>query len=353
MTEADDILTKIHRDFTTCSRCFGKTVSTKDHGALNHVPCSDSCGNLDISMESDPIDHRQATRRANNILERLEENNISIDTDVFKTAVKKKYETTPPEDLFIDALEYALGNKNPDELEPDTHDGRAQKRKTEDSDQEGDELDPIKTLAKSPVSEPVFDEIEDAGHIEDCIDRFETPNGMVDIIYITRPQAFKERTAVTDVGDHSRTKQADAVISSNQDTIKASPKRQFGRWKDDLDALMWHELLSAAILQLPLSSPAHRDEDRDRLRRSEIWPVVKEQVSQKLLGLMQRSDQEYFTTDDLCEMIELRDQAVKHVVSALNANDTITPTNDGWVYSGDEIEFNEERARSWQKDREP
>ncbi len=350
MADADDILTTVLNEATTCSRCFAKTVTTKQRGSLGHTPCSDNCGSLNLSMESEPISYTDADRRAKNLLKRLEEHDISIDEDAFKASVEKSYGVMSPDELFIEALEYGLGNKDPDDLEPDTPQAHGRTTKSGDSDEEEEEKEPIKNLAESPISERIFDNIEDADQIADYVNRFETPDGLVDILYITHPQAFKKRTAVSEVGDHSQTAQADAVVRYNWGTIKANPKRKFGRWIDGLDTSIERDLLSAAVLCAPSRSPVNQDNDRDPLRESGVWPIVKERVSQRLLGLMKRSKHEYFTLDDLCELVEFRDQAVKRVVYALETNNTLTPTNKGWVYSGDEVEFNEEQARFWQKD---
>jgi hypothetical protein len=306
-------------------------------------------------MDSDPISSTAADRRVKNLLNRLEEHEISVDEDAIKTAVEKNHSTMPPEEMFAEALQYGLGHKDPAELEPDTHDTHGQSTGSDESGEgeegEEEEKDPIDHLAERPVSEDVFDEIADTDQITDCVDWFETPDGFLDIVYITHPETFEERTETVGVGDHSRPARAGAAVGYNWDSIKASPKRGFGRWVDELDASVRREVLSEAITRVPRRSRGYQDDDRDPLRESDIWPVVKERVSQRLLGLMQRSDQEYFSTGDLCDLIGLQERAVGRVVDALEFNGTITATNRGWVYSGDEVEFDEEQARFWQEER--
>lgn len=348
MVGSDDILTTILRDTSTCSRCFAKAVTTQKRGALGHTPCSDNCGSLGLSMESDPIPYSLADRRANNLLTRLEEHDITVDADAFKIAVEKNHSNFPPEELFLDAIEYGLGNKDPAALEPDPHDVPGQP--TGDENDQDEEMDPIDYLAEAPVSEPAFGEIDNIDDLTDCVDRLNTPDSMVDIIYISRPRRFADQVGVDEVGKHGVAARADAAVHYNHDTIKSNPQRGFGRWIDEVDEPLRRELLSAAILQIPSSLGANRDSDHDPLRESAIWPVVKERMSQRLLGLMQRSDQDYFTMEDLCGLVEFRNRAVERVIYALETNNTIKLTKDGWVYSGDEVEFDAEQAQFWQDD---
>lgn len=174
---------------------------------------------------------------------------------------------------------------------------------------------------------------------------------MLDIVYITHPKTFEERTKTGGVGDHSRAARANAAVSYNWGSIKANPKRGFGRWVGELDATMQREVLGAAIVRVSGQSRGYQGDDRDPLRESDIWPVVKERVSQRLLGLMQRSDREYFSTDNLRDLIGLQESAVRRVVDSLEFNGTITATDRGWVYSGGEVEFDEEQAQFWQEER--
>lgn len=121
MGEAHDIITTIFDEPTTCSRCFAKAVTAKHRGAIGNTPCSDNCGSLSLSMESDPISSTAADRRVKNLIRRLDEHEISVDEDAVKAAVDKNHDAMPPEEMFAEALQYGLGNKDPSDLEPDTH----------------------------------------------------------------------------------------------------------------------------------------------------------------------------------------------------------------------------------------
>lgn len=345
MAEAENILTNILNDTSTCSRCFAKTVTTQQRGALGHTPCSDNCGTLGLSMESNPIPFAAADRRAKNLLERLNEHDITINQDAFNTAVQKQYSDTPPKPLFLDALKYGLGHKDPTDLEPDPNDAPGQPT---DAAEDEEDIDPIDHLSEAPIAKELFDEITIREELNDCVGQLETPESMTDIIYISHQPRFREQTGITDVGDHDIPARADAAVHYNSDSIQSNTQRIFGRWLDDIPDSLEREVLSAAIMQIPGASIGYRDDEPNPLRESAMWPVVKERVSQRLLGLMQRNSQEYFTTQELCNLVSFRDPAVERVIAALEWNDTITRTEDGWVYSGDEVEFDEEQAEFWQ-----
>jgi len=341
--------THVLSDPTICSRCFNKVMDSQQRSGTtdSSAACSESCGQLGISMESEKIPDKELKSRATRLLSILQENDVEIEEEPFNKAVEHYSGLHPPRKSLEKALAFGMGQRDISELlerqnnrsdnrfEPDSSEGEDG---TDEADAES--RTPVQVLAEHPVSKRFLEEIEDDS-VRDEVSLFETPDSVEDVCYLKNPDRFEEEHDIDETGDHSREAAArTAVRLTSGDRVQTSDLQ---RWMDQLDNRDKRLVLSAAVRSgAPRTLPVD-PEPWDSFRSTNYWPVVKRDLSQPVLSYIKRHDDEYVHTSEIAEGTGFPEDVVRRLLFVLYENETVEPDDDkNWKYN-EEVRFRDEK----------
>ena len=339
MESPEEILENhVLNDPTICARCFNRTMNSQERAGTTQSspPCSDKCGHLDISMESNVISASEFKSRANKLFSILDEKGLEIDEDAFTHAVDYYPTHRSSRQAFINAIAFGIGDRDLAEI-PRNNETKEAPSKT--SAQDTKSKDPLELLAEEPVTAAVINAINDDS-VLDHVRVLETPNLVDDLYYLADPEEFETEFDVEKTGDHSPESVANcaAILTSN------SQNSTIQRWVDGMDNSLQKQILSAAVRQgAPRNLPVDVHPS-DSFRSSPFWPAVKRNVAQPVLSYLKQQNNEYVSTSKIAGEIEFDEEVVRRVLNVLYENEKVKPqANRGWKVN-ETVRFREEQV---------
>lgn len=336
-----EIFDAIAADPTYCNRCFVKSMPSQKRAGSLEAPasCSKSCGRMDIKMESGSLTKNEAVSRAKNLLTALEEHGVDADREAMIKAAERLGWRKPSRTAFIETIAYGIGVKDSSELEEDRSPEMEHNRGLQTDEQEEE---PIEVLCNGPVTKRLVEELEDETSVEEHVRVFEVPDPGSDIYYLDNPRAFADQYDIDEIGDHSSETIARGALHANWGSLDTLPTPALRSWIDRTN-----DRISQHILPVALEVGPHKGkypDDHYTFRQSAFWPLIKENLSQPLLGHMRREHKDFFSVSELADASGLVELATKNLLMVLEEEDTVEKETRGWTWTGDEIRFRREDA---------
>lgn len=329
----DEILQKyVFDNLDICSRCFSPTMSKKEIGSgiAGGSACGDECGQLGISMESEPQPEPFLQARADRLIDILESNGIEVDSELLHLAVEDNASEHPPQEVFSTALEYALGQRDGEDLLPDpetdsvpgdTNQNQRDNRKTYDS--------LFERLVDGPISEVELEEFDTNPESINQLARLPVPMNTSDVYYLEQPREFAKQLGIEEIESHNPHSVVHIVISANWNVLQDASQSTIRKWMDEIP-----EEYSRHVLEVAVDvNPYNPIEDwQPSFRSTGFWPLVKRRKAQPILGCLQAAGSSPLSSEEIAEQVGESQQFVRQLLDILNENEYVERSNGGWVY---------------------
>lgn len=334
-----------------CTRCF-RSVEAKSRRSGNFgrdTGCSDNCGQLGIELESVPVEYSELEFRSERLFGLLEDQGYDLNKYAFERAVEAYSDSTseghnkPPKELFIEAIAHGMGAKSTDDLPTNSENNNS-------ADKDSDEnVKPINRLASGPQTRDLVSDIEHQNQVEEYISQFDTLEDDPNVCYIMDVEGFQSEFNI-EIGNHSPESVANATVQTSWESLDKGSKRKIENWLHESEDPAANYILSSYLVKKcsrtskPRSMVNDPSEIYRELRGSTLWPVIKREKAQPLLGFIRNHSQEEVPSAEIKNEFEEVDGFVSKLLDVLRTNGQVRRTEDGWKYTGDETNFNRTSA---------
>lgn len=336
---ADEILQNhVKANLDVCSRCFNNTMSKQDirSGIAGGPACSERCGKIDIEMETAPQSDTILKPRAARLISILESENIDIDTELLRLAIEDNADEHPPRKVFEIALEYALGQRDEDDLLPDSDPerDRDKKKKRRRWGRKPCETLPER-LADGPAAESELKKFDTDPDSMDELSSFLIPMGVKDVYYLERPKEFAKQHGLEEIDAHSPRAVIYTAIKANWVRLQDASPPTIRDWIDEMDDEYSQHVLEASVIANPYDP---FKEHHESFRSTGFWKLVKPQKAEPILGYMRGKANSILTTEEIAEDCGKSERFIRELLKVLSENEYVSRienSSDEWVYSRD------------------
>lgn len=302
--------TLVEKDHSVCSRCFQPTKSRKEraHTHIGGPPCADDCGKLSASLESGSISLRTQESRAKNLVALMKENGYEIDVEVFLKAMSQFGCSTSPKRFFVKCLSYGIGERPEDDLFPKVN-AKGANSGDESSTQEQKTL--YENLVESgPIQTSSWPHQLGEEEQSDQIEELPLP-GVPGLYYLKashRPNSLIQTVI----------EETNVFWSANTSALAS--------WMEEMDNEISSQAVPEFVSQIrsEMSRYASAGEEYERFRDSALWAVKKDDAM-TIMGHLRKSGEPQ-STDEIASKVGLSIGTTKHLLRALETNDSVTLT---------------------------
>ena len=335
--KAETILKKcVFEDPTVCNRCFAASSLKQDRtNAVSSVtPCSeDECGQLGISMESEPISSTAIEPRSDRLLQLLQDRDYDVDQVWFRRATEEYAEKYAPEEVFIKAIAFGTGELDTAQLEPD----QEQTSDTEDQSSGEDRVfhSAIECIKECPRTREDMQKFDDYNVVRDDLGVLEVVmTNTYDICYLTDPDVFMDKHGVDEVGSHEPQSVISVALNYNWSLLTNASAGTISGWINDIDDIFSDHILSEAVLNARVP---HLSDEKVEFRHSGFWPLIKRRKVQPILGTLRKNNERPLSLEEISERVNEDENVVKKLLRIeYLSTGAVKQASGGWSYVPEE-----------------
>jgi hypothetical protein len=315
----EDVVTK---NVEICRRCFKPSQPTKEQDSVGGgASCSDDCGTLSITLETDPINRGEIEVRAPRLLPLIQQAGYEIDEAAYTDAIDLLSDIPePPQSIFLDAIRAGSGEASTQDLLK-KHDLESEEaRRTQKI---------LRELPTSNISEKDLKMINDqvASEIQTLADS-RSPGSS--IYYLpdsaTIPEKYQSMRFARDRPKHTMR----TVIEENESWFWNTSAKNVDDWLDELDA-EFEECAASCLYQYIKSRQRRTATDSpppdEQFRKTSLWVVFKDDL-ENIMGFLRRHDSPQ-SAQEIAEYADLSESTVRTLLSVVESAQPVGE-NDLW-----------------------